>query len=97
MHALLHERTPAATMAIVQIIDLADTAVTVAGGTVPVASQRWLVDRWNGEDPPGLQRIWSIKPKFAAGGARSCAERGRIQGRTLDVCGHDQVWAGPRA
>jgi hypothetical protein len=27
-----------------------------------------------GEDPQGLLRIWSVKPKFAVGGARSCAE-----------------------
>jgi hypothetical protein len=74
MRALLHQRGPAAAMAVMQIIELLDTPVALAGATVLVASQRRLVDRWDGEDPPGLQRIWSIKPKFAVGGARSCAE-----------------------
>jgi hypothetical protein len=27
-----------------------------------------------GEDPPGLAKIWSRKPKFAVNGSRSCAE-----------------------
>jgi hypothetical protein len=56
-----------------QIIELPDTPITVSGAIVPVATQQELTDRRAGEDPPGLLRIWSVKPKFAAGGARSCA------------------------
>jgi hypothetical protein len=48
-----------------QVIELPDTPVTVPGAIVPVATQQQLTDRRAGEDPPGLQRIWSVKPKSA--------------------------------
>ena len=41
---------------------------------VYIATQRWALEPWEGEDPPGLAKIWSRKPKFAVNGSRSCAE-----------------------
>jgi hypothetical protein len=41
---------------------------------VYIATGRWAFERWEGEDPPGLAKIWSRKPKFAVNGSRSCAE-----------------------
>ena len=39
-----------------------------------IATQRWVLEVWEGEDPPGLAKIWARKPKFAVNGNRSCAE-----------------------
>ena len=44
------------------------------GEPVCIATQRWALEPWEGEDPPGLAKIWSRKPKFAVNGSRSCAE-----------------------
>jgi hypothetical protein len=41
---------------------------------VYIATQRWVLEAWEGEDPPGLAKIWARKPKFAVNGGRSCAE-----------------------
>ena len=41
---------------------------------VYIATQRWALEPWEGEDPPSLAKIWSRKPKFAVNGSRSCAE-----------------------
>jgi hypothetical protein len=41
---------------------------------VYIATQRWALEPWEGEDPPSLAKIWSRKPKFAVNGNRSCAE-----------------------
>ncbi len=41
---------------------------------VYIATQRWMLDPWVDEDPPGLSKIWARKPKFAVNGSRSCAE-----------------------
>ena len=41
---------------------------------VYIATQRWALEPWDGEDPPGLAKIWSRKPKFAVNASRSCAE-----------------------
>jgi hypothetical protein len=41
---------------------------------VCIATQRWVLEPWEGEDPPSLAKIWSRKPKFAINGSRSCAE-----------------------
>jgi hypothetical protein len=38
-----------------------------------VATQRWVPEPWEGEDPPSLAKIWARKPKFAVNGSRSCA------------------------
>ena len=42
--------------------------------SVYIATQRWVLEPWEGEDPPALGRSWAIKPKFAVNGKRSCAE-----------------------
>ena len=60
-------------------------------GTVSLATQRWELDRWHGApDPPGLPRTWGIKPKFAVGGRRSCAELAVVDHLRRD--GWDGVW-----
>ena len=41
---------------------------------VDIATQRWVLEAWEGEDPPSLAKIWARKPKFAVNGSRSCAE-----------------------
>ena len=55
---------------------------------VYIATQRWALEPWEGEDPPSLAKIWSRKPKFAVNGSRSCAE--------LAIVHHlrDQGWHG---
>jgi hypothetical protein len=59
-----------------EIIELPPTRMDLSGDSDPVyiATQRWLLELWEGEDQPGLSRSWSIKPKFSVGGSRSCAE-----------------------
>ena len=51
-------------------------AVRPAGreGPVYIDTQRWALEPWEGEDPPGLAKTWSRKPRFAVNGSRSCAE-----------------------
>ena len=57
----------------IQIIGLPDMPVTVSGDMC--RSRRSMADgSAGGGGSAGLQRILSVKPKFAAGGARSCAE-----------------------
>jgi hypothetical protein len=43
------------------------------GEPVYIATQRWALEPWEGEDPPSLAKIWARKPKFAVNGSRSCA------------------------
>jgi hypothetical protein len=59
-----------------QITELSPTRFDLPGRAAPVyiATQRWALEPWKGEDPPDLGRSWAIKPKFAVGGNRSCAE-----------------------
>jgi hypothetical protein len=58
-----------------QITGRPPTPFYLPGGTVSIATERWELERWEGEaDPPGLQRTWAIKPKFSVNGRRSCAE-----------------------
>ena len=45
-----------------------------AGELVYVRTQEWALERWDGEDPPGLSVTWGRKPKFSVNGSRSCAE-----------------------
>jgi hypothetical protein len=59
-----------------EIIDRPPTRFDLPGREEPVyiATQRWALEPWEGEDPPSLAKIWSRKPKFAVNGSRSCAE-----------------------
>ena len=59
-----------------QITELPPTRFDLPGRADPVyiATQRWELEPWEGEDPPDLGRSWAIKPKFAVNGNRSCAE-----------------------
>jgi hypothetical protein len=59
-----------------EIADLLPTALVLpaTGDIVHIPTQRWALERWEGEDPPELAITWSCKPKFSVGGSRSCAE-----------------------
>jgi hypothetical protein len=45
-----------------------------AGELVHIRTQKWTLEWWDGEDPPGLAVPWARKPKFSVDGRRSCAE-----------------------
>jgi len=45
-----------------------------AGDLVHVRTQQWTLERWEGDDLPGLATPWARKPKFSVNGSRSCAE-----------------------
>lgn len=61
------------------------------GETIHIATQRWALDRWDGEaDPPELKQIWARKPKFAVNGSRSCAELAVLEHLRAD--GWNGVW-----
>jgi hypothetical protein len=45
-----------------------------AGRLVHIRTQKWALEWWDGEDPPGLAVPWARKPKFSVDGSRSCAE-----------------------
>ena len=67
------------------------TPFYLPGGTVSIATERWELERWEGEaDPPDLQRTWGIKPKFSVNGHRSCAELAVLD--YLRRNGWDGVW-----
>jgi hypothetical protein len=59
-----------------EITELLPTRLDLPGGDKPVhiATQRWALEPWEGEDPPELGRTWSRKGKFSVNGNRSCAE-----------------------
>jgi hypothetical protein len=59
-----------------EITERPPTRFNLPGREEPVciATQRWALEPWEGEDPPSLATIWSRKPKFAVNGSRSCAE-----------------------
>ena len=59
-----------------EITELPPTRFDLPGTEDPVyiATQRWVLRAWEGEDPPSLAKIWARKPKFAVNGRRSCAE-----------------------
>lgn len=59
---------------VIQVIERPPTPFPVAREVVNVATERWLLEPWHGDDPPELKKIWSIKPKYTVAGARSCAE-----------------------
>ena len=48
-------------------------------GPVGIATQRWALEPWEGEDPPELGPTWSRKGKFSVNESRSCAELGPRQ------------------
>jgi hypothetical protein len=58
-----------------QITECPATQLVLPGGAiVHIATQRWALEQWEGEDPPSLATPWGHKPKFAVNGSRSCAE-----------------------
>ncbi len=59
-----------------EITELAPTpfVLPTAGDLVHIRTQRWALERWEGEDPPALATPWARKPKFSVNGSRSCAE-----------------------
>jgi hypothetical protein len=57
---------------------------------VHIRTQEWALDRWDGEDPPGLSVTWGRKPKFSVNGSRSCAELAIVHHLRAD--GWDGVW-----
>ena len=58
-----------------QITERQPTPFHLPQGIVNIATQRWDLERWQGEpDPPELRQIWARKPKFSVNGRRSCAE-----------------------
>ena len=61
-----------------------------AGELVHVRTQRWALERWDGEDPLGLAVPWARKPKFSVNGGRSCAELAIVH--HLQAGGWDGVW-----
>lgn len=74
-----------------RITDRPPTPVSLSDGTVNIATQRWELEPWQGApDPSELPRPWGIKPKFAVGGRRSCAELAVVDHLRRD--GWDGVW-----
>jgi hypothetical protein len=59
-----------------EITGLPPTRLDLPGAEEPVyiATQRWALEPWEGEDPPELGDTWSRKGKFSVNGNRSCAE-----------------------
>lgn len=75
----------------VQITELAPTPFEGPAGMVHIATQRWALDRWQGEaDSPGLPIPWARKGKFTVGGSRSCAELAIVNHLRSD--GWQGVW-----
>ena len=59
-----------------EITELLPSALVLpaSGDVVSIRTQRWALERWEGEDPAGLATPWARKPKFSVDGSRSCAE-----------------------
>jgi hypothetical protein len=59
-----------------EITELLPTRFDLPGGGDPVyiATQRWALEPWEGEDPPELGPTWSRKGNFSVNVSRSCAE-----------------------
>ena len=57
---------------------------------VRIRTQQWALERWDGEDEPGLAVPWARKPKFAVSGSRSCAELAIVH--HLQAGGWGGVW-----
>ena len=75
-----------------EITELPPTPLVLpaAGELVLIRTQEWALDRWDGEDPPGLAVPWARKPKFSVDGSRSCAELAIVH--HLRAGGWDGVW-----
>ena len=75
-----------------EITELPPTPLVLpaAGELVHVRTQEWALERWDGEDPPGLSVTWGRKPKFSVNGSRSCAELAIVH--HLRAGGWDGVW-----
>lgn len=61
-----------------------------AGELVHIQTQEWALERWDGEDKPGLATPWARKPKFSVNGCRSCAELAIVH--HLQADGWEGVW-----
>jgi hypothetical protein len=75
-----------------QITELPPTPLVLpaAGELVHIRTQQWALERWEGEDPPGLALTWGRKPRFSINGSRSCAELAIVH--HLQAGGWDGVW-----
>ena len=75
-----------------EITELPPTPVVLpaTGELVHIRTQEWALERWEGEDPPGLAVPWARKPKFSVNGSRSCAELAIVH--HLRAGGWDGVW-----
>ena len=70
-----HEAVPYTGSHRLQIKELPPTQLDLpGGGPVHIATQRWALEPWEGEDPLELGRTWSRKGKFSVDENRSCAE-----------------------
>ena len=74
-----------------EIAELPPTPLLLpAGQAVQIRTQRWVLEPWEGEDPPGLATPWARKPKFSVRGCRSCAELAVVDHLRAD--GWHGVW-----
>jgi hypothetical protein len=75
-----------------EISELPSTPVVLpaTGRLVHIRTQKWALERWEGDDPPGLAVPWARKPKFSVDGSRSCAELAIVQ--HLRAGGWGGVW-----
>jgi hypothetical protein len=75
-----------------EITELRPTPLVLpeAGELVHIRTQQWALERWEGEDEPGLAVPWARKPKFAVSGSRSCAELAIVH--HLQAGGWNGVW-----
>jgi hypothetical protein len=75
IHDLAPLSTPGQDGDVMEITELPPTRFELpVRDPVSIATQRWVLEAWEGEDPPSRAKIWSRKPKFAVNGSRSCAE-----------------------
>jgi hypothetical protein len=75
-----------------EIAELPPTPLVLpaAGELVHIRTQHWALERWEGEDEPGLAVPWARKPKFSVNGGRSCAELAIVH--QLEAGGWNGVW-----
>ncbi len=75
-----------------EITELPPTPLVLpaAGKLVRIRIQQWALERWDGEDEPGLAVPWARKLKFSVNGGRSCAELAIVY--HLRAGGWDGVW-----
>ncbi len=75
-----------------EITELPPTPLVLpaTGKLVHIRTQQWALERWEGEDEPGLAVPWARKPKFAVNGGRSCAELAIVH--HLKAGGWNGVW-----